>query len=65
MAKMMYNRLEEAGRQDGTSTLATLTRPTEPAADRAHKTIPSGTQTVNCEVRVGRRYLQRRCQDGK
>jgi len=48
MAKMMYNRVKEAGRQDGTGTLTTLTRPTELAADRADKTIPSGTQTVNC-----------------
>ena len=48
MARMMYNRFKEAGRQDGISTLATLTRPTDGAADRADKTIPSGTQTVNC-----------------
>gem|GEM_PF-3141773 len=48
MAKLMYNTFKEAGRQDGTHTLATLTRPTEPAADRADKTIPSGTRTVNC-----------------
>ena len=48
MTKMTYNRLKEAGRQDGTHTLATLTRPTDLAMDRADKTIPSGTQTVNC-----------------
>jgi len=48
MARMMYNTFKESGRQDGISTLATLTRPTEPAVDRADKTIPSGTQTVNC-----------------
>lgn len=48
MAKMMYNIFKEAGRQDASTTLATLTRPTDGAADRADKTIPSGTQTVNC-----------------
>ena len=48
MAKMWYHRFKEAGRQDGISTLATLTRPTDIAVDRADKTIPSGTQTVNC-----------------
>lgn len=48
MARMMYDIFKQAGRRDGISTLATLTRPTELAADRADKTIPSGTQTVNC-----------------
>jgi len=52
MAKMWYDRLKEAGRQDGTSTLATLTRPTDVAMDRADKTIPSGTRTVNGWVRL-------------
>lgn len=48
MAKMWYDGVKEAGRQDGISTLATLTRPTDIAVDRADKTIPLGTQTVNC-----------------
>ncbi len=48
MGQIVYNGSNGAGRQDGTSTLATLTRPTDPAVDRADKTIPSGTQTVNC-----------------
>ena len=48
MARIVYNGFKEAGRQDGICTLTTLTRPTEPAVDRADKTIPSGTQTVNC-----------------
>ena len=48
MAKMWYDGFKETGRQDGISTLATLTRPTDIAVDRADKTIPSGTQTVNC-----------------
>lgn len=48
MARMMYNRFKEAGRQDGISTLATLTQTTDQAVDRAADTIPSGTWTVNC-----------------
>jgi len=48
MARMMYNGFKEAGRQDDSNTLATLTRTTDPAVDRADETIPSGTQTVNC-----------------
>lgn len=48
MAKMWYDTSKEAGRQDGTTTLATLTRPIDSAVDRADKTIPSGTKTVNC-----------------
>jgi len=54
MAKMWYDTSKEAGRQDGISTLATLTRPIDLAVDRADNTIPSGTRTVNCGVRVGR-----------
>jgi len=48
MAKMWYDGMKEAGRQDGIHTLAALTRPIDQAVDRADKTIPSGTQTVNC-----------------
>lgn len=54
MTRMWYDAFKEADRQDDSTSLAALTRPTDAAVDRADDTIPSGTRTVNGWVRVGR-----------
>jgi len=65
MAKMWYHPMRKSGHQDDTDTLVTLTRPTDLAVDRADDNIASDTSTVNCQVRVGRLCLQRRCYNGQ
>jgi hypothetical protein len=65
MTRMWYDAFKEAGRQDDSTKLATLTRPTELAADRADHNIARGRSTVNCQARVGRLCLPGRCHNGQ